>query len=132
MLMFGKVSVGVRRITSRHDQDRHRCEDERVRPAKGELDDPHDGGEICLRSADAAVTVRRLPVHRRQDFCDDGHGGTKKTQPDRERKRCHLFHDFVDEGMQGENLRVSIRGHQGGSGGEMLAEKIARLLMEGL
>ena len=90
------------------------------------------GGEMCLRSADAAVTVRRLPVHRRQDFCDDGHGGTKKTQPARERKRCHLFRDFVDEGMQGENLRVSIRGHQGGSGGEMLAEKIARLLMEGL
>ena len=75
---------------------------------------------------------RRLPVHRRQDFCDDGHGGTKKTQPALERKRCHMFRDFTYESMQGENLRVSIRGHHGGSGGEMLAEKVGRLLVEGL
>jgi len=34
--------------------------------------------------------------------------------------------------MQGENLRVSIRGHEGDSGGEMLAEKVTRLLVEGL
>ena len=75
---------------------------------------------------------RRLPVHRRQDFCDDGHGGTKKTQPPLERKRRHLFRDFIDEGMQGENFRVSIRGHEMGSGREMLTEKVGRQLMEGL
>ena len=74
----------------------------------------------------------RLPVHRRQDFRDNGHGGTKKPQPPFERKTCHLFLDFTEEGMQGENLRVSFRGHGVGSGGEMLTEKVARLLMEGL
>ena len=72
------------------------------------------------------------PVHRRQDFRDDGHGGTKKLQPPLERKTCHLFRDFIYEGMQGENLRVSFRRHDAGSGGEMLTEKVARLLMEGL
>jgi hypothetical protein len=34
--------------------------------------------------------------------------------------------------MQGSNLRVSFRGHEVGSGGEMLTEKVARLLMEGV
>jgi hypothetical protein len=50
---------------------------------------------------------RRLPVHRRQDFCDNGHGGTEKLQPPLEGKTCHLFLDFPEQGMQGENLRVS-------------------------
>ena len=40
--------------------------------------------------------------------------------------------DFTEEGMQGENLRVTFRGQGVGSGGEMLTEKVARLLMEGL
>jgi hypothetical protein len=71
-------------------------------------------------------------VHRRQDFCDDGHRGTKKLQPPLERKGCHLFRDFTKEGIQGENLRASIRCHEGGSGSEILSEKVARLLMEGL
>jgi hypothetical protein len=71
-------------------------------------------------------------VHRREDFCDDGHGGTKKAQPPLERKRCHLFRDFIDEGIQGENLRMSLRSHEVSSGREMLTEKVARLLMEGL
>jgi hypothetical protein len=75
---------------------------------------------------------RHLPVHRRQHFRHDGHGGAKKPQPPFERKRCHLFRDFTYEGVQGENLRVSIRGHEGGSAGEMLTEKVARLLMEEL
>jgi hypothetical protein len=74
----------------------------------------------------------RLPVHRRQDFRDDGHRGTKKPYPPLERKTCHLFRDFIYEGMQGENLRVSIQGHEGDPGGEMLAEKVTRLLAEGL
>ena len=43
-----------------------------------------------------------------------------------------MFCDFTYEGMQGANLRVSIRGHHGGSGREMLAEKVGRLPMEGL
>ena len=80
-------------------------------------------GEARLRLADAAVMARLcawLPVHRRQDFRDDGHGGTKKLPPPRERKTCHLFLDFTEEGMQGENLRVSFRRHDAGSGGEML------------
>ena len=34
--------------------------------------------------------------------------------------------------MQGENLSVTFRGQGVGSGGEMLTEKVARLLMEGL
>ena len=34
--------------------------------------------------------------------------------------------------MQGENLRVSFRRHGVASGGEMLTEKVADLLMEGL
>ena len=92
-------------------------------------------GEARLRLADAAVMARLcawLPVHRRQDFRDDGHGGTKKLQPPLERKTCHLFRDFIYEGVQGENLRVSFRRHDAGSGGEMLTEKVARLLMEGL
>jgi hypothetical protein len=75
---------------------------------------------------------RRLPVHRRQDFCDNGHGGTEKLQPPLEGKTCHLFLDFPEQGMQGENLRVSFRSHEMASGGEMLAEKVARLLIERL
>ena len=43
-----------------------------------------------------------------------------------------MFRDFTYEGMQGANLRVSISGHEMGSGGEMLNEKVARLLIEGL
>ena len=75
---------------------------------------------------------RRLSVHRRQNFRDDGHGGTKKLQPPLERKTCHMLLDFTEEGMQGENLRVTFRGQGVGSGGEMLTEKVARLLMEGV
>ena len=43
-----------------------------------------------------------------------------------------LFRDSIDEGMQGENLRVSIRSHEMGSGRETLTEKVGRQLMEGL
>ena len=92
-------------------------------------------GEARLRPADAAVTAKlhqRLPVHRRQDFRDDSHGGTKKPPPPFERETCQLFLDFTEEGMQGENLGVTFRGQRVGSGGEMLTEKVARLLMEGL
>jgi hypothetical protein len=71
-------------------------------------------------------------VHRRQDFRDDGHGGTEKLQMPLERKTCHLFLDFTEEGMQGKNLRVTFRGQGVGFDGEMLTEKVARLLMEGL
>ena len=42
-----------------HDQSRQRCYDERVRPANGELDDPHEWrGEMRLWSADAPGTER--------------------------------------------------------------------------
>jgi hypothetical protein len=86
---------------------------------------------IAGRSWHGAM-CRRLPVHRRQDFRDDGYGGTEKLQPPLQRKTCHLFLDFIDEGMQGENLRVSFGGREMGSGGGMLTEKVARQLIEGL
>ena len=81
------------------------------------------------------VTARlhqRLSVHRCKDFRDNSHGGTQKPQPPFERETCQLFLDFTEEGMQGENLRVTFPGQGVGSGGEMLTEKVARLLMEGL